>query len=733
MIPLPVQTAVLAWALETTIVAAVLVAFAKAASKSGRLAPATKHILWLVVLCKMVTPPVVHWPWSRPLAAASAVTDPAEPVAKPLDAAPNEPEPRETLITMTPSPESGADADPADTDRTTPELSRSAAAAIVAPPPAITPHVSGRPKLAIRIPPRIQEGLRRLGALSIAAWTGGMLVALCIHIFTILRCGSIVRKGRPAPKWLAAEVEAMAERLGVAPVDVVLTAGTGSPAVWCVGRPRLILPEGLLKSLDRDGRMGVLGHELAHLRRLDHWVRRLQLLGSIVWWWNPIYRLVERGLETEAELACDAWVLWALPDVKFRYAETLLQICSSLSPLCSRTPAPALGMTGPGRFFERRLAMILREPASRRPSLVGVAAAAILALCALPSWSGASLAVSLQDPEPKEKAEHRFVIRHDATDPNAVVTPDDDDEITIVEDADDDDGDGDAKVAKKRLVLRRTQVAPAQAQVRVIVPDEKSAEQKAKELKELSDKLAKDLEKKFGKESDFAKKMELLGKDIEKQFGEGSEFSKKMEALSADLAKKFGEDSEFAKKVEDLTKELEKKLSGELTGRLELIISDMHKDLGPDSKFAVQLKSMADANAKVAKEHATLMLKKLELDRAKIQSDKADELKKRQAERAELQANRALAAAKLRDAAQVARAKAAEARIKVKAKIEKDRAEADELAAKKEIERRVVIRRTQPAKSRAARIEAIEKQLKELMEQLKLLKSEGDSPDDESD
>ena len=73
----------------------------------------------------------------------------------------------------------------------------------------------------------------------------------------------------------------------------------------------------------------MLAHELAHLRRGDPWVARLLLVAGWLWWWNPLYWLARRRLDIEAELACDAWVVWALPDDRFVYAETLLDVSAS--------------------------------------------------------------------------------------------------------------------------------------------------------------------------------------------------------------------------------------------------------------------------------------------------------------------------------------------------------------------------------------------------------------------
>src|SRR5215469_3273156 len=61
----------LIWFAETTLVATVLTAFALLASRWFELRPVVRHALWLVVLLKLVAPPIVSWPWNFPLARAS--------------------------------------------------------------------------------------------------------------------------------------------------------------------------------------------------------------------------------------------------------------------------------------------------------------------------------------------------------------------------------------------------------------------------------------------------------------------------------------------------------------------------------------------------------------------------------------------------------------------------------------------------------------------------------------
>src|SRR5438128_40929 len=61
----------LLWFAETALVASVLAAVAALAPRLRVLGPAARHALWLVVLVKLVTPPLVRSPW--PVAAPSAL------------------------------------------------------------------------------------------------------------------------------------------------------------------------------------------------------------------------------------------------------------------------------------------------------------------------------------------------------------------------------------------------------------------------------------------------------------------------------------------------------------------------------------------------------------------------------------------------------------------------------------------------------------------------------------
>src|SRR5262249_54061649 len=150
-------------------------------------------------------------------------------------------------------------------------------------------------------------------------------------------------------------------------------------------RTQLLWPARLLDDLPPAGQRAVLAHELAHLKRRDHWVGWLQLAAACLWWGYPLFWYIRGQLRREAEVACDAWVVAMLPEARRVYAEALLEVARVDSGVA--VAAPALGVVGRRQDFTRRLTMIMRERVPCRVSACGLLAAGVLALAALPNWS----------------------------------------------------------------------------------------------------------------------------------------------------------------------------------------------------------------------------------------------------------------------------------------------------------------------------------------------------------
>jgi hypothetical protein len=503
---------------------------------------------------------------------------------------------------------------------------------------------------------------------------GGLALAL-VQGSRIVRFQKRLREAVPAPTWLVDEADQVGARLGVRVPEILAVPSLGTPMIWCLGQPKLLIPCRLIKSIEVTRWRGILAHELAHLARGDHWVGRLELLASFLWWWNPLYWLTRRRLDAEAELACDAWVVWALPEDRLTYAQVLLQICSDVT--LAPKLAPALGVAGSGRFFERRLTMILRDRVSCRTSPLVLLAAALLALLALPSWTLAR-PTAIRLPDRGEPAASLDLLSDDP--PASQVSDDDaDDEDDDAADADDDSDDGDNDAAEAD-----DDDDDAKASEKAKGNAKRSQKEKAKEHKgKKAEKddidvdvdvsgIEKQIEAALG--PDFEKKIEQwaekFGKDIEEKFGDNSEFAKKMEAFGKEMEKKFGKDSEFAKKMEAFGKEMEKKFGegSDFEKKMKALGKDMEKKFGPGSDFEKKIKEQVEAAQAKANEQKARA--KEQVARAKEQYAKA----RKQAEQKEEPARSAASRAGRREQ----RVKALEARIEALMKELKALKEADD-------------------------------------------------------
>jgi bla regulator protein blaR1 len=154
-------------------------------------------------------------------------------------------------------------------------------------------------------------------------------------------------------------------------------------------RPRLILPEEFWKRLDARQQSALLVHELAHLRRGDHYVRMLELLATVLFWWHPLVWWMRGPLRDAEEQCCDAWVVWALPDSVRSYADTLLDALEFLSR--SGRPAPLLASSlGKVPHLRRRLTMIMTGRSFRSLGVRGTLGLLAPAVAVLPvgaSWA----------------------------------------------------------------------------------------------------------------------------------------------------------------------------------------------------------------------------------------------------------------------------------------------------------------------------------------------------------
>jgi beta-lactamase regulating signal transducer with metallopeptidase domain len=325
--------------------------------------PALVHGLWLLALVKLVAPPLVPLPllpdWRMRLPGAA----PDRPVLVRIE----RPEPAEASSRRLPRP-AAPSAEPSAS--LVPGIGFSALAD--SPAPAPLPEISVDPTLVVAL-------VFAAGALGV----GGLAGLRFLRFRRLLQCAS------PASPALSSRVDALALKIGVrrAP-PLKLVPARVPPMLWPTGGgPELLFPEGLLPEVSDDERDALLAHELAHVRRRDHWVRLVELVATSLFWWYPVAWWVRASLRRVEERCCDEWVLRVLPGSSRAYANGLLKSLSFVAGDSCALPALASG-AGPVSDLEARLKEILMtRPVPRLAASVrlALATAATLGLAVFPT------------------------------------------------------------------------------------------------------------------------------------------------------------------------------------------------------------------------------------------------------------------------------------------------------------------------------------------------------------
>ncbi len=232
-------------------------------------------------------------------------------------------------------------------------------------------------------------------------WGLGIVMVFLSALREILRFERTLKNAEPAGESLALWVEELAKRAGLRRTpEVFLLGGTVSPMLWGFGRhPRLLLPCELLNRLDEEATESLILHELAHMKRGDHWVRVLELICQCLYWWHPLVWWARKQLRNVEEECCDAFVVEHCQGGV--YANALVTTVDFLSNHQTALPPAASGL-GNLEFLKRRLTMIMQGGVSARlaglPKVL-LLAAALICLSILPKL------VAQSDPSETDAAE----------------------------------------------------------------------------------------------------------------------------------------------------------------------------------------------------------------------------------------------------------------------------------------------------------------------------------------
>ena len=343
--------------LEIALINAVMVVpLALVAAVVGRFfhRPALTHLLWVLLLIKLITPPLIQ----IPLVDREWVTATSRQLVPPLLAK------ADLLINL----------ERLDRLNWLQDATRSQKAG----ESAIDSLARPRPRtLADRDKQFVLRRTSLLAAVSRWIWMEALPQIITAGLMTIWAVGAIVwfslqgyrcvrfrwslARGAAAGAELQRFSDQLARRLGLSQSPVVwLMPGVMSPMLWGSGQSALLIyPERLLHRLNQEATGTLLTHELAHFRRGDHWVRVLELMVTGFFWWHPVVWWARREIEAVEEECCDARVVAAATSAPKRYAEAILETIDFLQENQLRLPPLATGLSQ-FPFLRQRLTWIMR-------------------------------------------------------------------------------------------------------------------------------------------------------------------------------------------------------------------------------------------------------------------------------------------------------------------------------------------------------------------------------------
>ena len=298
--------------------------------------PVGLHLLWVLVLLKLLAPPVVTIPVAWSLLG-----------------------PSHTLIASeaTPSLTSATSGEPSGQASTRPAV-RGDPLTIVEDRKSPPPLVANHPVLPAVVEPW------RLPWLVVLAWAWGTGTAwfAARRACRIVRFRRLLREAEVPSFAVLCMAEDLGRQLGLKKLpDIRMLPLCLSPLVWSLGgRARVYLPTALFERLDEAAQEAILAHELAHVRRKDHWVRLMELVVTTLFWWHPVVWWACRELQELEDQCCDGLVMSTTPHGARTYAMALLDTLDFLS---ERPVAVPLGATAAKSsvLLARRIEM-LKDP-----------------------------------------------------------------------------------------------------------------------------------------------------------------------------------------------------------------------------------------------------------------------------------------------------------------------------------------------------------------------------------
>ena len=198
-------------------------------------------------------------------------------------------------------------------------------------------------------------------------WVLASLILGIVSFYRIIKFHVLLRANTTFDDDLTQRLARLpARKLGLkhCPSIWVTTANLAPFVWWRHGRGVVVLPYRLTEQLSDNELQLVVAHELAHIRRRDHWFRFLEWCTVTSFFWNPVLWWARTQLRRSEEMACDRLVIDAMTCPSHDYVNTLLNVADFLISSPSRPPILASAMDSGGNL-EQRLNMAMHCPPKR--------------------------------------------------------------------------------------------------------------------------------------------------------------------------------------------------------------------------------------------------------------------------------------------------------------------------------------------------------------------------------
>lgn len=222
----------------------------------------------------------------------------------------------------------------------------------------------------------------RLPAYAIACWLSGVAILSFVWVGRMRRVGA--GSTQPSDQLARCNqlVSELCESLHVAKLpEVRITESSFGPAVFGLFQPTIVLPRKVLEHVSDAELRPVLAHELIHIKRRDTWVGLLQLIAAVLWWFHPLAWIAIRRLSDSLELATDEDVVAQTEFDEHCYAGSLLAVISAahLTP-----PVTGTVGVFTCQVTELRIRRLITSKLPRPRPLLSLALAILLACLILP-------------------------------------------------------------------------------------------------------------------------------------------------------------------------------------------------------------------------------------------------------------------------------------------------------------------------------------------------------------